>query len=66
MNLDDFGVFNRNNEMETPLILNDAHAMYVYEHFSICGILERQIEDKLAEERQLEEEKLLNYIRIGE
>ena len=70
--LDQWGVFNKDSEMEIPLIISDAHADYLYEQSH-----ERQIEktyqfwidEKLAEEREEKErhedycEK--NYIRIS-
>ena len=72
MNLDDFGVFNTQSEMVKPLILSDEHALYLYEHDSLTAQYDRQINDKLAEEKaeKLEIEsrkncKKSNYIRVG-
>ena len=36
---------------QKPLILNDAHMDYLYEHFSQEGILEHQIQEHLLEEK---------------
>ena len=65
MNLDDFGVFTTKSEMEKPLILSDEHALYLYERDSLTAQYERQINDKLAEEKASKEHYQKNYIRVG-
>lgn len=73
MNLDDFGVFNEQSKMKTPLIISDAHADYLYETFCPSRLLDKQIERKLNEEKaekaELEKQHKMycerNYIRVG-
>ena len=76
MNLDNFGVFNKNSEMEKPMILSDAHALYLWEQ-SHDRMVEKNydylIQEYLAEEQmRIEEENEKharyvknNYIRVG-
>ena len=70
--LDQFGVFNKDSEMEVPMIISDAHADYLYEQSydrQIEKNYQRLVDEKLAEER-LEKERHekycdRNYIRIN-
>ena len=73
LSLDQWGVITPNSEMKKPLILSDAHALYLYDHDCEERRVELQIENRLAEERA-EEQRLQqaheeycekNYIRVG-
>jgi len=73
-NLSDFGVFNKESEMETPLIFSDEHIEDLYKsshHYKVLQDYKRLIDEKLEEER-LEKENWAKqspvktkYIRIG-
>lgn len=71
--LSDFGVFNKDSEMETPLVLSDEHIEDLYKHsheYEVLQNYKRLVDEKLEEER-LEKEhwakqtQNTQYIRIG-
>lgn len=72
--LDDFGVFNKESEMETPFPLSNEHIEDLYKssyHYKVLQDYKRLVAEKLEEEK-LEKENWAKqspgktkYIRIG-
>ena len=77
MSLDQWGVITPTNEMKKPLILSDAHAIYLYEqsyerqiekHYDnliSCKLAEEEIENEIAMKQHIAYVKS-NYVRVGE